>query len=305
MVVVGNAGAEYPTRGFVEACDAQTGKLVWRFHTTAAPGRARRQEPGAAIAGNIGGGSVWNTPAVDPKNDLMLFAIGNPNPDYLGREPQGRQCLYRLHRRGACQDRQAAPGGTSRCRTMCGTMTAAAPVILFDAKDENGKIVPAAAEAGKVGNVFIVNRLTGKLLHKSDAFVQQSREHVHHVPATTPVTRYPGINGGNLWSPAAYSPLTHNFYVMGEQPGLYRDRFTRSSQYVPGTPTVGQHGGRHRSGPRPRINIPIDGTLTAINVDTGKIAWQQKSDRPMFGGVLATASNLVFTGEMNGNFRRL
>jgi len=42
--------------------------------------------------------------------------------------------------------------------------------------------------------------------------------------------------------------------------------------------------------------------LTAINVDTGKIAWQQKTDLPMYGGVLATASNLIFVGEMNGYF---
>ena len=35
-------------------------------------------------------------------------------------------------------------------------------------------MVPAAAEAGKVGNVFIVNRLTGKLIRKSDPFVLQS-----------------------------------------------------------------------------------------------------------------------------------
>jgi len=70
---------------------------------------------------------------------------------------------------------------------------------------------------------------------------------------------------------------------------------------VPGTPTVGQQvGGTQR--PAPEDQYPIDGTLTAINVVTGKIAWQQKSDRPMFGGVLATASNLIFTGEMNGLF---
>jgi quinohemoprotein ethanol dehydrogenase len=37
MVIVGNSGAEFPTRGFVEALDAGTGKLVWRFSTTAAP----------------------------------------------------------------------------------------------------------------------------------------------------------------------------------------------------------------------------------------------------------------------------
>ncbi|HMH64516.1 MAG TPA: PQQ-binding-like beta-propeller repeat protein, partial [Rhizomicrobium sp.] len=37
LVVVGNGGAEWPTRGFVEALDAETGKLVWRFNDTAGP----------------------------------------------------------------------------------------------------------------------------------------------------------------------------------------------------------------------------------------------------------------------------
>ena len=37
LVVLGNGGAEWPTRGFVEALDAQTGKLVWRFNLTAGP----------------------------------------------------------------------------------------------------------------------------------------------------------------------------------------------------------------------------------------------------------------------------
>src|SRR5262249_57498171 len=51
---------------------------------------------------------------------------------------------------------------------------AAAPVIFMDAKDKSGKLVPAAAQAGKVGNVFIVNRETGELLRKSDPFVPQT-----------------------------------------------------------------------------------------------------------------------------------
>src|SRR5258706_10482726 len=41
MVIVGTAGAEYETRGMVEAYDAQTGSKLWEFRTTAAPG-----EPG-------------------------------------------------------------------------------------------------------------------------------------------------------------------------------------------------------------------------------------------------------------------
>jgi len=51
-----------------------------------------------------------------------------------------------------------------------------------------------------------------------------------------------------------------------------------------------------------RADGPQSGTLTAIDVNSGKIGWQYKSAQPMFGGVLATASDLIFAGEMNGDF---
>ncbi|HEY8311302.1 MAG TPA: PQQ-binding-like beta-propeller repeat protein, partial [Gemmatimonadaceae bacterium] len=38
------------------------------------------------------------------------------------------------------------------------------------------------------------------------------------------------------------------------------------------------------------------GTFSAIDVNTGRIAWQAKLDKPMIGGALATAGGLVFTG---------
>jgi len=41
--------------------------------------------------------------------------------------------------------------------------------------------------------------------------------------------------------------------------------------------------------------------LSAVDIDTGKIAWQADTAQPLIGGVLATAGNLVFTGEGNGN----
>ena len=88
LVLVGNAGAEWPTRGFLEALDAKTGKLVWRFNTTAAP-----DQPGgdtwSGESWKYGGGSVWNAPAIDPKNNLILFAVGNPNPDLDGSSRKG------------------------------------------------------------------------------------------------------------------------------------------------------------------------------------------------------------------------
>ena len=44
------------------------------------------------------------------------------------------------------------------------------------------------------------------------------------------------------------------------------------------------------------------GNISAVDADTGKIAWQVKTDQPMIGGLLTTKSGLVFTGQGNGTF---
>ena len=44
------------------------------------------------------------------------------------------------------------------------------------------------------------------------------------------------------------------------------------------------------------------GNVTAVNVDTGEIVWQARTEDPMIGGALTTAGNLVFAGEGNGSF---
>ena len=296
MVIFGNAGSEYPTRGFVEALSATDGKLMWRFRTTAAP-----DEPGGgpeAWAGDSwtrGGGAVWNTPAIDPKNGLAIFAVANPNPDYQGETRLGNN-LY-------TNSIVAIDVHTGKIKWYFQEVPhdlwdydAVAPVALFDAVDD-GTVVPAVAEGGKVGFVFILNRLTGKLLHKT-AFVKHS-DNMFAVPSTTSITRYPGINGGSLWSTPAFSPRTHDFYIMGVNEAYAI--MTRPVQpIVPGQLVVGQRTG---GGQRPDATAypkPY-GTFTAINVNTGNVDWQYKASLPMYGGVVATASDLVFTGEMDGN----
>ena len=294
MVIVGTAGAEYETRGMVEAYDAQTGVKLWEFRTTAAPG-----EPGADTWGGeswkFGGGSVWNTPAVDVKNGLLVLSTGNPNPDYQGDTRPGDNAytdsILALHVKTGklAWWYQEVPHDLW-------DYDASAPVMLFDAKDERGKTVPAAGEAGKVGNVFIVNRLTGKLLTKSQPFVDQSAN-VFSPPSRAGVTILPGVGGGSLWQPPAFSPRTGYFYVLGANMPM-----TFTTIDFPDSKPGGPWVGRHTGGVMKRADGPQSGTLTAIEVSGGKIAWQYKSPGPMFGGVLATASDLIFAGEMNGDF---
>lgn len=47
----------------------------------------------------------------------------------------------------------------------------------------------------------------------------------------------------------------------------------------------------------------IGGNVTAVDYNTGKIAWQKKTPLPMMGGALTTAGGLMFTGEGDGWFR--
>ena len=72
-VIVGIAGAEYGIRGFIDAYDAQTGKQIWRFYTTAGP-----DDPGHGTwrgtdtkAFEHGGGSIWVPGAYDPDLNLV------------------------------------------------------------------------------------------------------------------------------------------------------------------------------------------------------------------------------------------
>ncbi len=103
-----------------------------------------------------------------------------------------------------------------------------------------------------------------------------------------------------MWSPPAYSPITKNFYTMGINEAHIFTMKPLPDKYVPGTKIIGQYSGGNMA--TDLKTFPPNGTFSAIDTATGAIAWQYKADRPMYGGALATASNLVFAGEMNGNF---
>ena len=87
-LIVGMAGGELATRGFLDAYSLETGKRIWRFNTIPAPG-----EPGGDTwpAGHYerGGGATWITGSYDPGLNLLYWGVGNPNPDFYGGNRRG------------------------------------------------------------------------------------------------------------------------------------------------------------------------------------------------------------------------
>jgi len=283
-VIVGSAGGEWAIRGFVASFDASTGKEAWRWQAT---------DP-ATFAGSSyksGGGMVWTTPAIDSARKLVAFSTGNPNPDLFGASRKGDN-LYTDSIVGLDVETGKLRWAYQEVKHDVWDYDAASPVVFFDVH-ENGKTIAAAGEAGKDGWFYIVNRDTGKLIRKSDPYVAISKN-VFSQPTKAGVDMLPGANGGAEWSPPAYSPTTHYAYVLAMDQLM---TFTTK----PASQTKGalRLGSAFTNVARHGLQ---DGRFVAIDTETGKIAWTKMTDQPLIGGALATAGNLVFMGEGNGNF---
>lgn len=284
MVIVGSAGGEWALRGFVTAYDANTGAKKWQWWST-----DPKSYSGDSWKG--GGGMVWTTPAVDPKLGLLIFSTGNPNPDLYGASRMGDN-LYTDSIVALDVNTGTLKWYYQEVKHDVWDYDAVSNPVLFDVH-QNGQTIPAAGEAGKVGWVFIVDRRTGKLIRKSAPYVMMSKN-MFSQPTKAGVDMLPGANGGDEWSPPAYSPDTHEMYIPAMNQLMTFT--TQEPQAGPGQIRLGSaftnvkpHGVQN-------------GPFVAVNMDTGKIDWQYLAPQPLIGGALATAGNLVFTGEGNGWF---
>jgi PQQ-dependent dehydrogenase (methanol/ethanol family) len=306
-VVVGVSGAEYGIRGHLTAYDANDGAMRWRWNAIPSPdeggwwGRWTEKDPfGVPLNRDIaaehrdsakyadawkhGGGSIWQAPAVDTALGLLILTVNNPSPDIDGVVRPGdnlyTDCIVAIdYRTGKLRWYfQEVPHDTWDYDPI-------SPVVLADVRDASGAMVPAAAEAGKTGWVYVVDRRTGKPIRRSDAFVEQKNMFTRPTRQGTRVM--PGGNGGSEWSPPAFSPQTGYLYVLGlNEHELYK---LRPEKYA--APASWLAGVWYSAEPKKDY-----GTLSAVDLNTGRVVWQDTVVHPMVGGALATAGGVVFVG---------
>jgi len=309
-ILIGTNGGEYGIRGFVRAYDAKTGKLIWNFDTTAeksvgvwathdATGHDMHRDIEAEKAQlaktgdpykTVGGG-VWQNPSVDLKTNRIFFVVGNPSPDLDGAIRPGDN-LYTESLVSVDLDT-----GKYVCHFQfiphdVWDLDAVSPTVLVDAKDKDGNVVPAVIHGNKIGNVFVNSRKDCSLIRFSEPMVSQ--EGMWTLPTAEGARMLPGANGGVEWSPMAVNPeLGLTYAVNLHQPMTYQ---VQSSPYP---------GGKLWLGGAFKVIATEEsfGNVTAVDYNTGKIAWQKKTPLPMMGGALTTAGGLMFTGEGDGWFR--
>jgi PQQ-dependent dehydrogenase (methanol/ethanol family) len=310
-VLIGTNGGEYGIRGFVKAFDTETGEEIWNFHTIPEKGsegvwathdatgrdmlrditKEKTQFEGEGTSWKTMGGGVWQNPAIDQELNTVYFVVGNPSPDLDGSLRPGDNLYtdslvaidlntgeYKCHFQYLAHD--------------VWDLDAVSPPILTDVKDDQGNTVPGLLHGGKTGHVYVHDRRDCSLIRFSEAMVPQ--EDMWVLPTKEGKRMLPGANGGVEWSPMALDPTQGLAYAVNlHQPMTY---------HVESTPYP---GGKLWLGGAFKV-IPSErqwGNLTAVDYNTGKIAWKAKTEQPMIGGALATAGGLVFAGEGNGWFR--
>jgi quinoprotein glucose dehydrogenase len=144
--IADNVSVKQPS-GEVRAFDTVTGKLKWKWDPM----------PNYPATG---AGNAWSIIAVDPARNLVFIPTGSPSPDYFGGLRPGDD-LYANSVVALRADTGKLVWHFQTVHHDLWDYDVATPPLLFDIQ-RNGAKLPAIAIGSKTGNVFILNRETGK-----------------------------------------------------------------------------------------------------------------------------------------------
>lgn len=318
LIVTGVSGGEFGIVGKVEARDPKTGEVVWSRPTVEGHmGYLNGKENG--ISGTLnatwegdqwqhGGAAPWNGVTYDPVTDLIYVPTGNPSP-WNSHERAGNN-LYSACRMAINPDTGKIVWYYQTTPNDGWDFDGMSELVLFEYKDASGKTIKAGATADKNGFFYVLNRENGQFISAKpfvDGITWAKEIDKDGKPVVIPENRpgvpengekgktvftVPSFLGGKNWNPMAYSQRTGLFYVPANEWGM--DMWNQPVTYKKGAAYMGAGFTI-----KPTHDDYI-GALKAIDPVTGKIKWVHKNIAPLWGGVLATAGGVVFTGTPEG-----
>jgi alcohol dehydrogenase (cytochrome c) len=291
LVVTGMAGAEYGTRGFIDAYNVDTGKRAWRVYTVA------EDSTWSGDSWKRGGGSTWITGTYDPSLNLLYWGTGNPGPDMDGEVRRGDN-LYTCSLLAIDADTGKIKWHFQFTPHDLHDWDAIGDPVLADLVI-NGRTVKAVMQANRNGFFYALDRTNGKVL-VSKAYTRitwtdgiDSNGRPVPIAGQEPTEEgkrtCPGMGGGHNWQATAYSPTTGLYYFTSTERCMLfyktKQEFVEGQWYQ--ASTIGR-------------DEPGSGRIDAIDPATGKLAWFFETVSGPTGGVLATAGGLVFVGDAEG-----
>jgi quinohemoprotein ethanol dehydrogenase len=341
-VYVGGSGGEYGIRGRLTALDAKTGKIDWRFWTTPGPGEVGHNTwPQTGDAWKHGGASIWNTPSVDPKLNEIYFSTSNASP-WIGTERKGDDLFtssivalnaetgeYKWHYQQVHHDIWDfdSPSPTvlfngemnGEMREGIGEPSKTGWVYLVDRKTgkpiypipevkvpQDPNEATSATQPEPTMEPFSPLEATPEAVEKAEEAVSGDvpKPKVVGSPIFTPMSSDPSsINltansavGGDNWPASSFDPEKDMYFVCSQSGSLglivppEEQKYSEGENYI-GSDTVVSTG------------FDTKGFLTAYDMSTGKIAWQNEFPESCYSGAVSTAGGLVFVGQNNGELQ--
>jgi quinohemoprotein ethanol dehydrogenase len=329
-VIIGNGGAEMSVRGYVTAYDANTGEQIWRFFTVpgnpadgfedATQERIATTWTGKWWENGKGGGTAWDSFAFDPELNLLYIGVGNAASwNQKIRSPEGGDNLFVSSIVAVNADTgayvwhyQTTPGDNW-------DYTATQHMILAEI-EFSGKLRNVIMQAPKNGFFYVLDRKTGELLAADKYMPVTWATHVD-METGRPVEAagvrntgedqnlVPGPSGAHNWHPMSFSPDTGYVYIPAKvSSGIYNDDFSAQGRNVIWHTNYDVYKMVGLPDEMPIEDRAVIGADVASGV---LIAWDPAKQREVWraergfysgSGLLSTHGNLVFQGDLAGNF---
>lgn len=321
-LITGVAGGEFGVVGKVEAYNPVNGDILWSRPTVEGhmgyvwkDGKKTENGISGGEAGKTWSGDLWKTGGAAPwlggsydaETDTLLFGTGNPSPWNSHMRPGDN--LFSSSRL-ALDPKDGSIKWHFQTTPHDGWDYDGVNELIPFSYKENGKTVKAAATADRNGYFYVLDRTNGKFIRGfpfadkitwakgldkdgRPLYVEDNRPGApSEGKQGSSVFVAPAFLGAKNWMPMAYSQDTGLFYVPVNEWGM--DIWNEAVTYKKGAAYLG-------SGfTIMPLNEDYIGVLKAIDPKTGKEVWRYKNYSPLWGGVLATKGNLVFTGNPEG-----
>src|SRR3954465_5159618 len=297
-VITGAAGSEYGVRGFVMAFKSKDLSPAWANPVWSIPPSGTQWRRVSRI---VGGGVPWTPVTVDAKTNTLYFGTGSATPLYFpsirpGSNPRADSLIAVNLVTGRMKwwQQQMAHNEWS--------YDTAQPPLVYNAK-VGGKRERIVSVGTMEGVWFAYDAANGHPIYQRVKVIDRT-EHPTLKPGKA-VSVFPGSIGGINYSPASYDSNTNYIFNGAAETAALETQAQltptqKKQKFTLGDVFLGLANGNFGS------VLPgwhDHGSISAIDVNTGRRVWKFTTPEPERGGVSTAASGIGFAGGGDGVLR--